>query len=231
MDAKQLNTLCKLATNAIDSGDFPLALKLTRKLQTLKSSYDSSSSYNGYLVNVGGLLIDIGNLLKDTQVIQEGLSLLQDNLDTLAKSKKYGPITYYDLGNGYSALFTLRLKQQRSSVYFSDTELDIARKYYNTCLEYQSEDSHFTSQVHVNLGNCFDKLGRVLEALEYYEKALTLDPNHGMALGNKGIGLYSYARVAGEHQGTFLKEAYSLLSLALKKGVNVEAINYFESFI
>lgn len=231
MDTKQLNTLCKLATNAMDSGDFPLALQLARELQTLKPSYDSSSSYNGYLVNVGGLLIDIGNLLEDTRVIQEGLSLLQDNLDTLAKSKKYGPITYYDLGNGYSALFTLRLKQQRSSVYFSDTELDVARKYYNTCLEYQPEDSHFTSQVHVNLGNCFKKLGRVLEALECYEKALALDPNHGMALGNKGIGLYSYARVAGEHQATFLKEAYSLLSLALKKGVDVEAITYFEGFI
>jgi len=220
-----------LATKAIDTGDYSLALKLTREAQALKPSLKSSPTLYAYLINIGGLLIDIGSFLEDIKVLQEGLSLLEGNLDRLDKSKKYAPLTYYDLGNAYSSLFNLRRKQQRSYPYFANTELDIARNYYNKCLKYQSDDPHFVSQVQVNLGNCFDEMGRVLDALECYERALALDPSHGMALGNKGIGLYTYARVSGEHQGTFLKEAYSLLSLALQKGTNPEAIVHFERII
>ena len=93
------------------------------------------------------------------------------------------------------------------------------------------EDSFTTSQIWVNLGNCFNTLGRVLDALECYEKAIALEPNHGMALGNKGAGLYYYATVAGEHQGTFLREAYSLLAQAFEKGVNTEAVPYFNNYL
>jgi hypothetical protein len=52
-----------------------------------------------------------------------------------------------------------------------------------------------------------------------------------MALGNKGVGLYNYAMAIGEHQGTFLIEAYSLISQALKLGVNSEAVSHFERYL
>ena len=231
LDASQLDTLSKQAEQAMNSGDCQRALQLTREIQTLKEHYILSPISNRFLVNVAGLLINIGNLLGDQQVIHEGIDLLNNNLDKLTNDKRYAPIAYYDLGNGYSALFDIKMKQQPSIVYFSDTELNLARGYYTTSLQYKHDSHHLNSQVWVNLGNTFDALGRVLDALECYEKALTLDPDHGMALGNKGVSLYGFARISGEHQGTFLKEAYSLLSLALKKGVDVEAINHFESYI
>ena len=80
------------------------------------------------------------------------------------------------------------------------------------------------------MGNCFDYLGRVVEALECYDKALKLEPDFGMALGNKGKGLIYYAVLCGEHQGTFTREAYSLLKSA-KKGVTPEAKVSFLEYI
>jgi hypothetical protein len=46
----------------------------------------------------------------------------------------------------------------------------------------------------VNAGNCLDNIDRNIEALDYYEQALKYEPNHGMAIGNKGVGLFSYAQ-------------------------------------
>ena len=79
----------------------------------------------------------------------------------------------------------------------------------------------------VNLGNCFDESGRVVDALECYDEALKSKSDHGMALGNKGMALSYYALVAGEHEGTFMLEAYYLLSKALELGVPFESTGYF----
>jgi hypothetical protein len=43
------------------------------------------------------------------------------------------------------------------------------------------------SQVHTNLGNALDFIGRFVEALECYECAVKAYPAHGMARGNLGI--------------------------------------------
>jgi hypothetical protein len=80
------------------------------------------------------------------------------------------------------------------------------------------------------LGNCYDHLGRVVEALECYDKALKLEPDFGMALGNKGKALWYYADLCGEHQGTYIIEAYSLLKSA-QRGVTPEAALSFLNYI
>ena len=58
--------------------------------------------------------------------------------------------------------------------------------------------------------------------------ALTLNPNYGMALGNKGIALCYYSRLMGKYWKTILIDAHYFISKALKLGVNIEAR---ESFI
>jgi len=225
----KLDTLSKQAREAMDSGDLDRALQLTREIQSITERHITST--NRFLVNTSGLLIDIGNASGNQQTIEEGVHLLKNNFESITIDDRYTAIAHYNLGNGYSAIFDIRKKQEPLAAYFRDTELNLARNHYEKALKYQLEDSFTTSQIWVNLGNCFDALGRVLDALECYEKAIVLEPDHGMALGNKGVGLYYYATVAGEHQGTFLKEAYSLLSLAFEKGVNTEAVPYFKNYL
>jgi hypothetical protein len=49
-------------------------------------------------------------------------------------------------------------------------------------------------QVHTNLGNALNTLGRVVEAIEQWDHAIGLNPSFGMALGNRANGLETYAR-------------------------------------
>lgn len=52
----------------------------------------------------------------------------------------------------------------------------------------------FRAQIHTNLGNAFNKTGRVHDALEHWRKALVLDPMLAMAQGNLAGALFFYAR-------------------------------------
>lgn len=49
-------------------------------------------------------------------------------------------------------------------------------------------------QIYTNLGNALNTVGRVSEALEQWDRAIELIPKFGMALGNRALGLETYAR-------------------------------------
>ncbi|MBA0233261.1 hypothetical protein D7Y50_03750 [Stenotrophomonas maltophilia] len=51
----------------------------------------------------------------------------------------------------------------------------------------------FRAQIHSNLGNAFNKTGRIHDALEHWRKALELDPMLAMAQGNMACALFYYA--------------------------------------
>lgn len=86
-------------------------------------------------------------------------------------------------------------------------------------------------QILTNLGNTFSFIGRECEALEYWDKALSLNPKFSMALGNKGFGLESYSKIiTNEHQGAVvLKYAHQFMSEALELGrLTTEASQSFK---
>lgn len=60
-------------------------------------------------------------------------------------------------------------------------------------------DSLFQCKILTNLGNSLNHLGRFVEALKYWDKVLAINPNFAIALGNKGVGLVSYARSLYDH--------------------------------
>ncbi len=220
----QANELAQQASQKMDAGDFEGALNLAYRIQSLGSDYRVS-----YLVS--GLLIDIGFALVREEIVKEGVELLEKDFESIISCKEYAPTTYYNLANGYYNLFRFKVEKNPNAAYFRETELDQARIYYRQALEYDLQNKVFASKIWVNLGNCFDTLGRVVDALECYEEALKWKPDHGMALGNKGIALRYYALVSGEHQATYLIEAYFLLSQALKLGVPPETVDTFSQYL
>ncbi len=221
MDIGQLNKFRQQAIQKMDAGDFEGALNLVREIQSLDSHYTVSYT-------VSGLLINIGVAIDNEEITKEGVGLLRKDFKAIVRHERYAPTAYYNLANGYSALFHFKKISDPYVVCFKETELDRAKVYYRKVLEYDLQDPMLASQILVNLGNCFDNLGRVIEAAECYEEALKWKPDHGMALGNKGIALFCYAKLTGEHQGTFLVEAYSLLSQALRLTVLPEAVTIFK---
>jgi tetratricopeptide (TPR) repeat protein len=157
------------------------------------------------------------------------VSILEKDLEELVKHKDIAPSAYYNLANGYSHLYDFKRIKDHYFGYLEPTELYKVREYLLKTIELKPNDKKFLSQIWTNLGNCFDTSGRVVDALECYEKALKCKPDHGMAMGNKGIALSYYANVSGSHRETFLHEAYTLISGAMKLGVDPGAKKYFQN--
>ncbi|MFC1932620.1 LA2681 family HEPN domain-containing protein [Chloroflexota bacterium] len=222
LDVNRLRDLHKRAEKSMNSGDFDVALDFAKQIQSLGTDPIVSC-------NVAGLLIDIGSTSQREEIVKQGIGALEKDFDAIIGNDRLAAGAYYNRGNGYYALYAMR--QKDPFAYFYNTEeLSNARAFFRKALEYRA-DSHLKSQVWVNIGNCLDNVGRGIEALDCYEQALNCEPRHAMAIGNKGVGMLHYASVAGKHRGTFIKEAYSLLSKALEIGVQPEAASYFQDYL
>jgi tetratricopeptide (TPR) repeat protein len=73
-------------------------------------------------------------------------------------------------------------------------------------------------QILTNLANTYDTIGRFVEAQEYWGRALVINPRFGMALGNRGLGLWHYAFSLYDsgHATIFLKSALNDLNHSLE---------------
>ena len=214
MGYDNLGTLVGAAIRRLEKNDYVGALEVARQIQALGDNY-LISYYSS------GLLIDIGNILNEEKLVEEGKLLLERDYQTIMKEIKLAPTAVYNLANAYLALFFFQAMKVQEIFFLKKDNLDSAKFYYRKALEFKSTN-HLEAQKFVNLGNCFDYIGRVVEALECYDQALSIEPDFGMALGNKGKALYYYASLCGQHQGTFLMESYALLKSA-KTGVTPEA--------
>lgn len=222
LDIYMLGNLHREAEKSMNAGDFDGALEFAKQIQNLGTDPTVSC-------NVAGLLIDIGSMSHREEIVRQGITILEKDFDAIIGDDRLAASAYYNRGNGYYALYAMRRKTPFA--YFCITkELTNARAFYRKALEYPA-NSHLKSQILVNIGNCLDNVGRGVEALDCYEQALNYEPSHAMAIGNKGVGMLCYAAVAGKHRGTLTKEAYSLLSKALKIGVPSESVSYFQGYL
>lgn len=71
-------------------------------------------------------------------------------------------------------------------------------------------------QIFTNTANLLNTIGRMPEAIEYWDRALALIPNFGMALGNRGYGLkhYAFCMYDRGHAVTLMKFAHDNLRKA-----------------
>lgn len=85
-------------------------------------------------------------------------------------------------------------------------------------------------QILTNLGNALSSIGRCAEALAAWNRALQIDAEFAMALGNRAHGIIRYGSFLHDkhHQHIFLHEAYSALR-SLPTGAHPQAIATFEA--
>lgn len=71
-------------------------------------------------------------------------------------------------------------------------------------------------QIYTNLGTKLNSIGRPVEALSAWNRALSLNPKFAMALANRGHGLQHYGQALYDdgHFGLFLLGAHDSLSAA-----------------
>lgn len=206
---KQIYNMIIKANQKFEVGDYKGVIIIANDLKSLGT--DNA-------LNIAAcFFIDAGSALQDENEVQKGIELLEK----FEKKFPNFPSLNSNLGNGYSALFGLEYYQKKS-YYFKDTELDKAMENYRKALEVDKNPENF-----INLANCYDHHGRVLEAMENYDNALKMEPHHPMALGNKGMAFYNYGRLTGE-KGTFFIESYHLVSKALNIGVQLQDEHSFK---
>lgn len=81
-------------------------------------------------------------------------------------------------------------------------------------------------QILTNLGGRMSEIGRPFEAIEYWNQALKIAPAFGMALGNKGIGLKTFADHLYDplHASIYLSIAKQLLKKSIASKTTEERV-------
>lgn len=165
--------------------------------------------------NCAGLLIDVGNGLRDATVVTRGVEILRELVAANAPTPAGASLTF-NLANGLSALGSLEV-QATSWSYWGLATNEHVQEAKLLFLGFLEDGEHpATPEVWVNHANGLSQLGRSIEALFAYDRALRLAPDHPMAKGNKGEALMTIAPLLGISFAETLWEAGRLMSQAVQ---------------
>ena len=178
-----------------------------------------------------GLLIDQATDEKDISGLNQAIDKCQQLLSAEAS---VGPkcLIHYFLANAWSG--------KRHALYTGDDawaweQLELEKEIFHLRLAFalsvkEKPPSFYVCQILTNLGNALSHVGRSVESIEYWNRALEISAEFPMARGNRGYGLYHYARFIHDqgHQALFLKEAYKDFSSALQSELYPDAANSFQ---
>jgi len=192
---------------------------------------------DGMMLNAISKQIDTAFDEKDESTLQKSI----DEINQLLIDEKINSISeltlYYNLGNAYSYLDKLRNHRGISLWFYNNTEHINAIKSYRKCIKVNCSDKKLQNDIFMqsstNLGNMFSESGRIIYAINSWQKALDISPNFGMAQGNLGVGLVEYAKSLYDNSHAFLisQKAYFFLSKSIESvDVYTEAKLHFISY-
>jgi len=131
---------------------------------------------------------------------------------------------YYYKANAWSVIRRVKHKDE-STIWLWDQD-ELLQEVYWLRSAISSDDFRVLSelrqcQILVNTGNILSHIGRLIEAVEYWQRAIHILPNFGMAMGNLGLGYETYAKMLYDydHAMVIFKEAYSVLTGISNQGV------------
>ena len=193
-------------SNLINAGQYSKALSLFQRIEKRfpKNIYVQFSRHAFY--------IDLGLGIEGPSLVWKGIK----SGTKLLKNENFIPSQgsiHYNIANGYSALYTLEKKQDTSKGTDPDYEnLKQAKKHFRLAVEkIQPSQNYLLPQLWTNYANCLSHLGRDIEALELYDKALVISPEFPMAVGNKAESLIRFADISGDYQAAIHRTAYQML--------------------
>ncbi len=202
--------------------------KLYSKLMRTKFSQPNNKT-----ISKLGTLIDLSNDLRKEEgflyAIKHASKLLSKRLNNWQKG-----VLHYFIANAWDGLRLLKHNDATSIWDLHQEELQKAVLNFRLCNRYLKtcKDQSYLCPSNTNLGNAFNTLGRFVEALEFWNKALTLNNSFSMAILNKAYGLFTYSSSLYDdgHQVVFFKYAYKLFKKGLKgKDIYDIARKYYEN--
>lgn len=198
---------------------------------------DTAAAQNGYWkptpeIDELGRLIDRHSADNDEHALLQdiacGDALLNGDLASVDRA-----ILHYDISNAYGSLVYTDAKRRGTSAFWDQPHQEKQILHLRSAMR----ESDFgllhpqrRCQILTNMGNLFSHIGRCVEAVEYWDNALHIAPDFGMARANRGLGLFHYGR-ALEGDGIkllFLRRAHRDLKARHRRDVHAEATQSFQ---
>lgn len=186
---------------------------------------------NDEAMAVIGNLIDAATEERNIDQAKQAL-LLCDEMDARLSGEKTVEL-YYFKANAWSAIRLANHQDQSCIWQWDQTELLNEVYWLRSAIQHESfksTDLFRQCQILVNTGNIFSHIGRPVEAIEYWQRALIKIPNFAMALINLGNGLESYAKMLYDkgHACVLLNDAYKSYSSVTNKNLVWDSGDYKE---
>ena len=164
-----------------------------------------------------GLFIDAAGDTGHRQALNHALALAA-TIRPQCSAADVPMLDYYE-ANVWSCLRHLNRKEGQDMWDWQQPELENEVMGFRRALN-GSAQLPLDSQLPVltNLGNIMSHLGRQVEAIAYYDRAMALYPNYSMTLGNRGLAFttYSVHHYDEGHKRVFLARARDDFTAALK---------------
>jgi len=179
-------------------------------------------------------LVDVSLDLHNSEGCGQAIKLLDEVLKRPLPLHQLAAYHYY-AANAWANLRQIERKGTDYSWDWEQDELDKEFIHLRKAVQVDSEQelvAEGACKIFTNLGNVLDHVGRFVEAIEYWERALLRISSFAMARGNRGFCLTLYARQLYDqgHQIVFFKYAHAELKKALEGVLHPGAKEQFEKF-
>lgn len=180
-----------------------------------------------------GTLIDLSSDLNKPEGLCKAIDLSR-SLERQALSPAQSTILHYFTGNAWSGLRKIEDKGQANKLW-TNAELESEILAFRKALRadgFANLLGERKCQTLTNLGNALDSTGRFIEAIEYWDAALSENQSFAMAVGNRGIGLVHYALALYDpsHQTYCLGHSYRSICDALALPLEEAPKTIFEKY-
>lgn len=170
-------------------------MNLDNEYRLLISIVDLNRYSKEKALNFLGRLIDISLDLRRPEGLQRAIGLADGfSIDFLSPQEL--ALFHYCIANAWANLRHILRENKEESWHWEQEELEKEiynlRKALQIAMQHQIPKERLC-QIYTNLGNNLSHVGRFIEALSYWDKALLIDPSFGMARGNRGVGIRHYA--------------------------------------
>ncbi len=214
---------------------------LEKQFSSLLSISDLKGQSVEQSLNIISTLTDISFDINNPEGSKHAQTLAMELLQR-ELSDEQRALTHYFLANTWSALRKFKERQSGQLCDWESIEIENEITHLRNALHIgvsndfkrpSSLSNERICQIYTNLGNLLDTVGRFVEGLEYLDKALTIDPNFGMAMGNKGLIIYFYSGTLYDdgHRRVFLHFAYKNLKGCLNRPLYEQASTTFKWYV
>ncbi len=193
----------------VNSEDKYKSLMLVKSLEGLTSE--------DALLHIGNLT-DVSFDLRKTEGLLHSIQLSEE-LQNRELNDEQLALSHYFMANANADIRRISRGETDKSWEWEQDEIEKEIFHLRTALQtgHESLPDERICQILTNLGNLMNEIGRFVEAVQYWDKALERLPSFPMACGNKGFGLAHYACSLYDegHAIVFMKNAHADLVKAL----------------